>query len=81
MRRRELISLVGAAAILPASVWAQARRVYRVGYLGTGASNPHILRFFHDGLREFGWVEGQNIIVEHRFGKAAQTRYRGWLTN
>jgi hypothetical protein len=40
MRRREVILLVGGAATWPIAVRAQAMRVYRVGYLGTG--NPRI---------------------------------------
>jgi ABC-type uncharacterized transport system substrate-binding protein len=68
MRRREFILLVGGAT-WSVAVRAQATRVYRVGYLGTGASNPRILQFFRDGLRELGWVEGQNIIIEERYGE------------
>ena len=69
MRRREVILLVGGAATWPIAVRAQAARVYRVGYLGTGTRNPSILQFFRDGLRELGWVEGQNIIIEYRYGE------------
>jgi putative ABC transport system substrate-binding protein len=69
MRRRTFITLLGAAATWPIAVRAQATRVFRVGYLGTGASNPRILQFFRDGLRELGWVEGQNIIIDYRYGE------------
>lgn len=69
MKRREVILLVGGAVTWPIAVRAQATRVYRVGYLGTGTSNPRILQFFRDGLRELGWVEGQNIIIEYRYGE------------
>ena len=70
MQRRDLIMLLGGmAATWPIAARAQAPRVYRVGYLGTGTSNPRILQFFRDGLRELGWVEGQNIIVEYRYGE------------
>jgi len=54
MERREFIAGIGGAAIAwPLAARAQqlAGRVYRVGYLGTGANNPRILQFFRDGLR------------------------------
>jgi putative ABC transport system substrate-binding protein len=69
MRRREVILLVAGAVAWPSASRAQATRVYRVGYLGTGASNPRNLRFFHDGLREHGWIEGQNITIQYKFGE------------
>jgi putative ABC transport system substrate-binding protein len=70
MQRREFIrAIVGSAAAWPMALRAQATRIYRVGYLVTGARNPGILQFFRDGLRELGWIEGQNIIIEYRFGE------------
>lgn len=69
MRRREVILLVGGAVAWPIAVRAQATRLYRVGYLGTGARNPRILQFFRDRLRELGWVEGQNIVIEYRYAE------------
>src|SRR2546429_10028410 len=69
MKRREFILLVGGAATWPIAVRSQTTRVYRIGYLGTGASNPRTLQFFRDGLRELGWVEGQNIIIEYRYAE------------
>src|SRR5262249_428533 len=69
MRRREVILLVGSAAAWPITLRAQAPRVYRGGYLGTAARNPRILQFFRDGLRDLGWVEGQNIIIQYRYAE------------
>jgi putative ABC transport system substrate-binding protein len=48
-----------------------------VGYLGTGANNPRILQFFRDGLRELGWVEGQNIVIEYRYGEGRSDALSG----
>jgi putative ABC transport system substrate-binding protein len=48
---------------------AQATRVYRVGHLGTGVRNPRISQVFQDGLRELGWIEGQNIISAYRYAE------------
>jgi putative ABC transport system substrate-binding protein len=49
----------------------QAGRVYRIGYLSysSPASNPHLIEAFRQGLRELGWVEGQNITIDSRFAE------------
>jgi putative ABC transport system substrate-binding protein len=43
----------------------------RIGVLMTGFSNAEVARFildpFREGLRELGWIEGQNIGIEYRF--------------
>ena len=53
------------AASIPADA-QQAGRVYRVGYLilPTAESGSHIREAFSRKLRELGWVEGQNLIIE-----------------
>ena len=69
VRRREFIALVGGAAAWPLAGRAQhpTGKVYRLGVLsGTSAASPP-LKAFQQGLRELGWIEGQNILVEHRF--------------
>jgi putative ABC transport system substrate-binding protein len=48
---------------------AQQTKVYRIGYLGPSSATV-VSRFteaFRQGLRELGWVEGQNILIEYRF--------------
>lgn len=56
-------------AFEPLAVEAQEKKVYRVGYLNS--TNPTInapwLNAFRQGLREFGWIEGQNISIEYRW--------------
>ena len=72
MRRREFITLLGGAA----SAWPlaaraqQAGKVPRIGYLSPGSAIPGPLAYhdeFQRGLRELGYVEGQNIVIEYRF--------------
>ena len=69
MRRRLLVTAGGAAALgLPLRVAAQqAGRIYRLGWLSTGASRSesYILAFF-ERLRELGFAEGRNLVVEYR---------------
>jgi putative ABC transport system substrate-binding protein len=68
MKRREFITLVGgAAAAWPLAARAQQGKAYRVGVLFAGSgkgSAPD--EAFRSGLRERGYIEGQNIVVEFR---------------
>jgi putative ABC transport system substrate-binding protein len=71
--------LAAAAALLllaaPLTPEAQpAGKVHRIGYLSSGSSTvtPHVIEAFREGLRELGWVEGQNIVIDYRF---AEFRY------
>ena len=70
MKRRELIMLIGGAAAWPFSARGQQpRAVPRVGYLSFafGSLGEDA---FREGLREFGYVEGQNVLVQDmRAGK------------
>ena len=54
----------------------QAGRVYRVGYLSvpTRASVENALQAFLRALRELGWVEGQNLIIEYRWAEGKVER-------
>jgi hypothetical protein len=49
-----------------ASLIAPKPTIRRIGVLG-GAGNGPIPEGFRQGLRDYGWVEGQNIVVESRF--------------
>jgi putative ABC transport system substrate-binding protein len=67
MRRREFIALVGATATWPFAALAQEPgRTYRIGCLQPVPRDVPGLRAFFDGLRSFGFIEGQNLIVEYR---------------
>src|ERR1700704_6484225 len=71
MRRREFITLVGGATVAwPLAARAQqAGRIYRIGLLANAPTTPTTApgRVFAEGLRENGFIEGQNIIIERRF--------------
>ena len=70
MRRREFITLLGgAAAAWPVVARAQQAKVVTVGYLTPGspeAIDSPGLTTFREGLRELGYVEGQNLVLEQR---------------
>jgi putative tryptophan/tyrosine transport system substrate-binding protein len=66
MDRRAFIS--GAAAVLAAPLAAeaqQAAKIFRIGYLATNPT-PHFQEAFRQGLRDLGYVEGRNLVIEDR---------------
>jgi putative ABC transport system substrate-binding protein len=65
MRRREFITLVGGAAVLPVAVRAQQPKSPRIGVLVTSAPEP-FWSLFQEGLRANGYIEGRNIQLELR---------------
>ena len=77
MRRREVIKLFGgAAAAWPFAVHAQQAAVPVIGVLSTKAPDdaPNLLAAFRQGLKDAGFVEGQNIKIEYRFAKYQNER-------
>ena len=71
MRRREFLSVLGGAAVAwPLAAHAQ-QGVRRIGVLWPGASAPASPRLesFREGLREAGYIEGQNLIIELRYSR------------
>ena len=72
LKRRQFISLLsGAAAAWPLAARAQQMtRVYRVGWLfSSGDTSVQFSDAFQQGLREAGFVDGQNVLFERRFGR------------
>ena len=81
MRRREFISLIGGAAVLPLAVRAQQRdRVKYVGVLWGLAENDNVyepyLSTFKQRLQDLGWIDGRNVRVEYRFTGEVTERIR-----
>ena len=76
MRRRDFITLLGGAA----AAWPLAARAQKptpvVGFLGSesAAKSADLLRFFHQGLGELGFVVGQNLAIEYRWADGHNDR-------
>jgi putative ABC transport system substrate-binding protein len=68
-RRTFLATVTGSLLLARLDAAAQqAGKVYRIGFLwDTPAIWPHALEAFRQGLRDLGWVEGQNIVFEYRW--------------
>ncbi|MGH8629993.1 MAG: ABC transporter substrate-binding protein [Burkholderiales bacterium] len=65
MRRRGVITLLGAAAALPAVAWAQQPNKARLGLLVVSNPEP-FLGLLREGLRSRGYVEGKSVQIEVR---------------
>jgi putative ABC transport system substrate-binding protein len=68
MRRREFMTLFGAAAVWPLAAHAQQpAKSRRIGYLGSIQTfQNENTEAFNQGLREAGYVDGQNMLLETR---------------
>ena len=67
MRRREFIVVLGAFSAAPLRAFAERHsKLYRMGILTADNAPPGLLEDFEEGLREFGYVRGQNIFFEER---------------
>ena len=66
MRRRDFITLVGSATVMRplAAIAQEVGRTYRVGALTTGQRNSAPFVAMLDGLRQFGFIEGQNLTID-----------------
>jgi putative ABC transport system substrate-binding protein len=67
-RRRFIEVIVGGLLTAPlAAVAQQATKIARIGYLAANlAANPHLREAFLQGLRDLGYVEGRNVVIESR---------------
>jgi len=77
MKRREFIWLFGGvAASWPLAVYAQQRPMPVIGFLNVASPGPlrQQIAAFREGLKESGYVEGQNVAVEYRWAEGQYER-------
>ena len=75
MRRRQFITLLGGAAAWPLAARAQhAGKMWRIGFITH--AHQSIYEILFERLRELGYVEGQNIIIERRYAEGRAERFQ-----
>jgi putative tryptophan/tyrosine transport system substrate-binding protein len=69
MKKAALLSILVVAIQLAVGAIAEAqqpKKVPRIGYLGSGSRSSAVVEAFQQGLRDLGYIEGQNIAIEYR---------------
>jgi len=81
MRRREFVGVLGGAAA--ATIWPRtsraqpsSARVFRIGFLGSPSADslPKRTEAFRAGLRDLGYQEGRDIVIEYRWADSHYDR-------
>jgi putative ABC transport system substrate-binding protein len=76
MNRRELALLVAGVTIAPRALRAQQKAMPVIGWLSSASPGQRasIFAAFQQGLKETGWVEGQNVAIEYRWAEGHYDR-------
>ena len=80
MKRRDVITLLGGAAAWPLRAGAQqAGKVYRIGVLEMTSATLNVANVYalRAGLRQLGYFEGQNLVIEYRSADGRDDRFPG----
>jgi putative ABC transport system substrate-binding protein len=77
MRRRDFIAGISSAAMCPLTARAQQRAAPVIGLLSGFAAASSLVANFHRGLKEAGFVEGQNVAIDYRSADGQYDRLPG----
>jgi putative tryptophan/tyrosine transport system substrate-binding protein len=82
IKRREFITLLGGTAVWPLAARAQQPAMPVVGWLSTRApgEGAYLVEAFRQGLKEAGYIEGQNVSLEFRWGEGHYERLPSYAT-
>ncbi len=80
--RRDFIGTLagGLLAVARLAEAQQARKTPRIGFLSPSSSSTvaHMNEAFRQGLKDHGWAEGKNIVIDFRFADAHPERLSNW---
>ncbi len=77
MNRRDAALVLSLVVAAPVAAWGQpAERLFRVGFLGNSnaALEANLVGPFREGLRDLGYVEGRNVLIEYRWAEGRYER-------
>ena len=83
MNRRELMLVLGGMMVAVRATRAQQKAMPVIGFLGVASPRPYApyVVAFREGLRQAGYVEGQNLTIEYRWAEGRDDRLPALAAN